>query len=216
MKGIRDENENRAEWIGELAHALTIDVSDPGSVSAGFDWIEERFGRLDLLFNNAGTGAPGTILLEDLDVEVWQRVVATNLSGAFYCVQGAFRLMKAQFPQGGRIINNGSVSAQSPRPNSAPYTATKHAIVGLTKSAALDGRKYNIAVGQIDIGNAATDMTRQMETGMLQADGSTKPEPVMDVENVAQVVRQMAALPLQANIQTVTVMATNMPLVGRG
>ena len=170
MKGIRDENENRAEWIGELAHALTIDVSDPGSVSAGFDWIEERFGRLDLLFNNAGTGAPGTILLEDLDVEVWQRVVATNLSGAFYCVQGAFRLMKAQFPQGGRIINNGSVSAQSPRPNSAPYTATKHAIVGLTKSAALDGRKYNIAVGQIDIGNAATDMTRQMETGMLQAD----------------------------------------------
>ena len=208
--------EPAAAGIGGLAHVLKMDVADPKSVAAGFQWIEERFGRLDLLFNNAGTGVPGTILLEDIDAQSWQRVVATNLSGAFYCLQGAFRLMKAQTPQGGRIINNGSVSAQSPRPNSAPYTATKHAMTGLTKSAALDGRKYNIAVGQIDIGNAATDMTRKMQTGVPQADGSTRTEPVMDVKNVVQVIRHMAALPLEANVQTVTVMATNMPLVGRG
>ena len=205
-----------ATGIGDLAHALEMDVSVRDSVRSGFRWIEDRFGRLDLLFNNAGTGVPGTVLLEDIDDEAWQAVVSTNLSGSFYCIQAAFRLMKAQSPQGGRIINNGSVSAQSPRPNSAPYTATKHAITGLTKSAALDGRKYNIAVGQIDIGNAATDMTRKMKTGMPQADGSISAEPVMDVECVVSVVRQMAALPLHANMQTVTVMATNMPLIGRG
>lgn len=212
----REPLELVAESIGHPAHVFEMDVGDPDSVEVCFQWIETQFGRLDLLFNNAGSGVPGTILLEDIGSHDWERVVSTNLSGVFYCTQAAFRLMKVQNPQGGRIINNGSVSAQSPRPNSAPYTATKHAVTGLTKSAALDGRKYNIAVGQIDIGNAATDMTRAMETGMPQADGSIKPEPVMDVENVVQVVRHMAALPLDANIQAVTVMATKMPLIGRG
>lgn len=205
-----------AKGIGAQGFPLTMDVSDPEKVTNGFRRIEDHFGRLDLLFNNAGTGVPGSVLLEDVSAIDWQRVVATNLSGAFYCVQHAFRLMKAQSPQGGRIINNGSVSATSPRPNSTPYTATKHAITGLTKSASLDGRGFNIAVGQIDIGNAATDMTRKMETGMPQANGAVASEPVMDVNNVVQVVRQMAALPLEANIQFVTVMATEMPFIGRG
>ena len=202
--------------IGHPAQVFKMDIGDPESVEVCFKWIETQFGRLNLLFNNAGTGVPGTILLEDIGSYALERVVSTNLSGVFYCTQAAFRLMKAQTPQGGRIINNGSVSAQSPRPNSALYTATKHAVTGLTKSAALDGRKYNVAVGQINIGNAASDMTLAMETGMSQADGSIKLEHVMDVENVVQLVRQMAALPLDSNIQAVTVMATKMPLIGRG
>jgi NAD(P)-dependent dehydrogenase (short-subunit alcohol dehydrogenase family) len=188
-----------AKVIGVQGFPLVMDVSKPDEVTSGFRRIEEHFGRLDLLFNNAGTGVPGSVLLEDVSADDWQSVVATNLSGAFFCVQHAFRLMKSQSPQGGRIINNGSVSATAPRPNSAPYTATKHAITGLTKSAALDGRGFNIAVGQIDIGNAATDMTRKMETGMPQANGTVAHEPVMDVNNVVKVVRQMVALPLEAN-----------------
>ena len=159
---------------------------------------------------------PGTIPLEDIEIHDWEKVVATNLSGSFYCIQGAFKIMKSQNPMGGRIINNGSVSAQSPRPNSSPYTSTKHAITGLTKSASLDGRKYNIAVGQIDIGNASTDMTKAMKNGVPQANGSIAPEPTMDPENVVKVVKQMATLPLEANIQFVTIMATKMPLIGRG
>jgi NAD(P)-dependent dehydrogenase (short-subunit alcohol dehydrogenase family) len=169
-----------------------------------------------VLFNNAGTGAPGTVLLEDLSVETWQNVVNVNLSGMFYCMQEAFRMMKAQDPRGGRIINNGSISAQAPRPNSAPYTSTKHAVTGLTKSGSLDGRKYDIAVCQIDIGNAATDMTEKMKTGMPQANGTVAPEPTMDVANVATTVLYMAGLPLEANAQFLTVMATKMPLIGRG
>ena len=208
--------EEAAKDIGENAYPLMMDVSDPKSIFEAFSWIETKIGRLDLLFNNAGTGIPGTISLENIEVDEWERVVATNLSGSFYCIQGAFRIMKSQKPIGGRIINNGSVSAQSPRPNSSPYTSTKHAITGLTKSASLDGRKYNIAVGQIDIGNAATDMTKAMKSGVLQANGLIAPEPTMDTENVVKVVKQMAALPLDANIQFVTVMATNMPLIGRG
>ena len=188
----------------------------PKSIFEGFSWIEKKFGRLDLLFNNAGTGVPGTISLEDIEIHDWEQVVATNLSGSFYCIQGAFKIMKSQNPMGGRIINNGSVSAQSPRPNSSPYTSTKHAITGLTKSASLDGRKYNIAVGQIDIGNASTDMTKAMKNGVPQANGSIAPEPTMDPENVVKVVKQMATLPLDANIQFVTIMATKMPLIGRG
>jgi NAD(P)-dependent dehydrogenase (short-subunit alcohol dehydrogenase family) len=205
-----------AQQIGDRAFPIVMDVSIPEAVTLSFDRIAAHFGRLDLLFNNAGTGVPGSVLLEDVSHSDWAGVVDTNLSGAFYCTQGAFRLMKRQDPMGGRIINNGSVSAHAPRPNSAPYTATKHAITGLTKSASLDGRKYNIAVGQIDIGNAATDMTKAMEIGMLQANGTIAPEPIMDVGNVVQIVRQMAALPLEANVQFVTVMATDMPFVGRG
>jgi NAD(P)-dependent dehydrogenase (short-subunit alcohol dehydrogenase family) len=169
-----------------------------------------------VLFNNAGTGAPGTIMLEDLTFEQWTNVVNTNLTGPFLCTQEAFKLMKSQNPQGGRIINNGSISAHVPRPNSAPYTSTKHAITGLTKSTSLDGRKYNIACGQIDIGNAATDMTARMAGGVPQADGSLKPEPTMDVNEVARAVVHMASLPLSANVLFMTVMATKMPFVGRG
>ena len=179
---------------------LAMDVSDPKKVTNRFRRIEDHFGRLDLLFNNAGTDLPGSVLLEDVSADDWQRVVATNLSGTFYCVQHAFRLIKAQSPQDGQVINNGSVSAISPRPNSAPYTATKHAITGLTKSTSFDGGGFNIAVEKIDIGNAATDMTRKMETGMPQANRTVAPEPVMDANNVVQVVRKMAALPLTANI----------------
>jgi NAD(P)-dependent dehydrogenase (short-subunit alcohol dehydrogenase family) len=168
------------------------------------------------LFNNAGTGAPGTVLFEDLTVEVWRQVVDTNLSGMFYCMQEAFRIMKAQDPRGGRIINNGSISAHVPRPNSAPYTATKHAVTGLTRSGSLDGRKYDIAVGQIDIGNAASAMTAKMSSGMPQANGTMAPEPTMDVENVARSVLYMASLSLDANVQFMTVMATKMPFIGRG
>ena len=195
--------------------ALATDVADPASVRALFGAVEARFLRLDLLFNNAGTGAPA-IPLEDLRIEQWQAVVDANLTGAFLCTQEAFRLMKRQSPRGGRIINNGSISAHAPRPNSAPYTATKHAITGLTKSAALDGREYDIAVGQIDIGNAATDMTERMTKGIPQADGRIAVEAVMNVSHVADAVLHMASLPLSANVLFMTVMATQMPYVGRG
>jgi NAD(P)-dependent dehydrogenase (short-subunit alcohol dehydrogenase family) len=196
--------------------AVVADVADANSVKNLFAETKREFGRLDVLFNNAGTGAPGTILLEDLTFEQWSNVVNTNLTGPFLCTQAAFKLMKEQDPQGGRIINNGSISAHAPRPNSAPYTATKHAITGLTKSTALDGRKYHIACGQIDIGNAATDMTARMAGGVPQADGSMKPEPTMDVNEVARAVVHMASLPLSANVLFMTVMATKMPFVGRG
>jgi NAD(P)-dependent dehydrogenase (short-subunit alcohol dehydrogenase family) len=200
---------------GARARAVPTDVADPASVQALFAAAKDAFGRLDVLFNNAGAFSPAA-LLEDLTFEQWQAVVAVNLTGAFLCTQEAFRLMKSQEPRGGRIINNGSISAHAPRPNSAPYTATKHAITGLTKSTALDGRKYDIACGQIDIGNAATDMTERMTQGVPQADGRVAPEPRMDVEHVAQAVLFMASLPLDANVQFMTVMATKMPFVGRG
>ncbi len=194
---------------------VPTDVTDPTAVAALFEKTRATFGRLDLLFNNAGSGAP-PLPLEDLTIEDWRRVVDVNLSGPFYCTQEAFRLMKSQSPRGGRIINNGSISAHTPRPNSAPYTATKHAITGLTKSTALDGRKYDIACGQIDIGNAGTEMTSKMKAGILQANGSIAIEPTMDVENVARTIVYMASLPLDANALFVTIMATKMPLVGRG
>lgn len=198
------------------ALAVPTDVTDKTSVAALFAKTKEAFGRLDVLFNNAGVNAPGGILLEDLSLEDWQKVVDTNLTGPFLCTQEAFKLMKAQQPQGGRIINNGSISAHAPRPNSIAYTATKHAITGLTKTAALDGRKYDIAVGQVDIGNALTEMAKKMTGGVPQADGSIKAEPVMDVDNVATTVLHMAALPPEANVLFVTVMATKAPFVGRG
>ena len=191
------------------------DVSDPAAVQALFAQTKQTFGRLDVLFNNAGRGAPG-VPLEDLTVEQWQSVVGINLNGAFYCTQQAFKIMKDQDPRGGRIINNGSISAHAPRPNSAPYTATKHAVTGLTKAASLDGRKYDIACGQIDIGNAATEMASRMANGVPQADGEVRPEPLMDVEHVAQAVVFMASLPLESNVQFMTIMATKMPFVGRG
>jgi NAD(P)-dependent dehydrogenase (short-subunit alcohol dehydrogenase family) len=194
---------------------VPTDVADPSSVKSLFAKTQESFGRLDVLFNNAGIGAPA-VPLEDLTYAQWKAVVETNLSGAFLCTQEAFRIMKNQVPRGGRIINNGSISAHSPRPNSAPYTATKHAITGLTKSTSLDGRKYDIACGQIDIGNAATDMTARMESGVLQADGSTRPEPRIDPLHVARAVVYMASLPLDTNVQFLTVMATKMPFIGRG
>jgi NAD(P)-dependent dehydrogenase (short-subunit alcohol dehydrogenase family) len=197
------------------ALAVPTDVTDPESVRALFLRTREVFGRLDLLFNNAGVSAP-PIPFEDLSPTQWQAVVNTNLTGAFLCAQEAFRLMKAQVPRGGRIINNGSVSAHSPRPLSAPYTATKHAITGLTKSLALDGRRYNIACGQIDIGNAATEMAAKLADGVLQANGTVAPEPLMDVDCVARAVVYMAGLPLEANVLSLTVMATTMPFVGRG
>ena len=205
-----------AKAIGPHALAVPTDVADPASVKALFALCKEKYGRLDVLFNNAGTGAPGTIMLEDLSIEMWQNVVNVNLSGVFYCMQEAFRMMKDQSPRGGRIINNGSISAHAPRPNSAPYTSTKHAVTGLTKSGSLDGRKYDSAVCQIDIGNAGTDMTEKMKSGMPQANGSVAPEPTMDVENVARTVIYMASLPLEANAQFGTVMATKMPYIGRG
>ncbi len=195
--------------------AVPTDVGDPASVKALFAKTREAFGRLDVLFNNAGMGAPA-IPMEDLSVEQWKAVVDVNLTGPFLCTQEAIRLMKSQTPQGGRIINNGSISAYAPRPFSAPYTATKHAISGLTRSTALDGRRHNIACGQIDIGNAATEMTERMAAGVIQADGSTKVEPRMNVKHVADAVVHMASLPLDANVLFMTVMATNMPFVGRG
>ncbi|MGW0737344.1 SDR family oxidoreductase [Streptomyces sp. NPDC002851] len=195
---------------------LRTDVSDPDQVAALFTAVAGRFGRLDLLFNNAGTFGPGGVPVEDLPYEAWRHVVDTNLNGAFLCAQAAYRQMKAQDPQGGRIINNGSISAHVPRPHSIAYTATKHAMTGLTKSLSLDGRPYRIACGQIDIGNAATDMTERMQSGILQADGRLAAEPVMDVTDVARTVRHMAELPLEANVQFATVMATNMPYIGRG
>lgn len=197
------------------ALVVPCDVTDPAGVRALFEKTSAAFGRLDLLFNNAGMSAPG-VPLEDLTFEQWRKVVDVNLTGVFLCTQEAFKLMKVQNPRGGRIINNGSISATAPRPNSAPYTATKHAITGLTKSCALDGRKYGIACGQIDIGNAATDMTAKMAEGVIQANGTTAVEPRMDVECVAKAVVYMASLPLDANVLFMTVMATNMPLVGRG
>ena len=205
-----------AKSIGSNALAVATDVADPASVKALFAAAKDKFGRVDVVFNNAGTGAPGTILLEDLSIEMWQNVVNVNLSGVFYCMQEAFRVMKDQSPRGGRIINNGSISAHAPRPNSAPYTSTKHAVTGLTKSGSLDGRKYDIAVCQIDIGNAATEMTERMSKGILQAHGETMVEPRMDVAHVASAVVYMAGLPLDANVQFMTIMATKMPFVGRG
>ncbi|MBM7331990.1 MAG: SDR family oxidoreductase [Alcanivorax sp.] len=199
----------------EQALAVPTDVGDPDQVDALFERTLAAFGRLDLLFNNAGTGAP-PVPLEDLTPDQWRRVVDVNLSGAFYCTQAAFRIMKAQDPMGGRIINNGSISAQSPRPNSAPYTATKHAMTGLTKATSLDGRRYHIACGQIDIGNAATEMTEPMKRGIPQANGEILVEDRMDVAHVAEAVVHMAALPLDANVQFMTLMATRMPFIGRG
>jgi NAD(P)-dependent dehydrogenase (short-subunit alcohol dehydrogenase family) len=195
--------------------AVPTDVGKPESVRALFARTKEKFGRIDLLFNNAGMGAPG-IPMEDLTYEQWKAVVDANLTGAFLCTQEAIRIMKSQDPRGGRIINNGSISAHAPRPNSAPYTATKHAITGLTKSTSLDCRKHDIACGQIDIGNAATEMTERMAAGIIQANGSMAVEPRMDVAHVASTVVHMASLPLDANVQFVTVMATKMPFVGRG
>ena len=197
------------------ALAVPTNVADPASVRALFAAVRQRFGRLDVLFNNAGTGAPA-VPLEELTDEQWRRVIEVNLTGAFLCTREAFRLMKDQVPRGGRIINNGSLSAHAPRPNSAPYTASKHAITGLTKATALDGRKYDIACGQIDIGNAGTEMTARMKDGVPQANGSVAPEPTMDVEHVARAVVYMAGLPLDANVLFLTVMATQMPFVGRG
>jgi NAD(P)-dependent dehydrogenase (short-subunit alcohol dehydrogenase family) len=194
---------------------IPTDVGNPDSVRALFAEIRRMFGRLDVLFNNAGVSAPG-VPFEDISFEQWSAVVNVNLTGAFLCAQEAFRLMKEQSPRGGRIINNGSISAHAPRPNSAPYTATKHAITGLTKSLSLDGRKYDIACGQIDIGNAATEMSEPMASGVLQADGTTMPEPRMDVQHVADAVLYMIGLPLNANVQFITLMATKMPFVGRG
>ncbi len=195
--------------------AVACDVGNPDSVQQLFEATQQKFGRLDVLFNNAGTGAPA-VPMETLTYAQWKAVVDTNLTGPFLCAQQAMKMMKAQSPQGGRIINNGSISAYTPRPLSAPYTATKHAISGLTKAIALDGRAFNIACGQIDIGNAATEMTDRMAAGIIQADGSIKVEPRMDVNHVGDAVVQMASLPLESNILFMTIMATNMPYVGRG
>ena len=214
-QGVLDDAvANSGQWRERLV-AIATDVTDDASVARLFDQVRERFGRVDLLFNNAGIGAPA-IGLEDLPLATLRAVIDTNLLGAFLCTQHAIRVMKAQSPRGGRIINNGSISAHAPRPNSAPYTAKKHAIMGLTKSTSLDGRKYDIACGQIDIGNALTDMAARMQQGVPQANGEIAIEPVMDVENVASAVAYMASLPLEANVQFMTVMATKMPFVGRG
>jgi NAD(P)-dependent dehydrogenase (short-subunit alcohol dehydrogenase family) len=210
------------EETAELADAeppqmlvVPTDVTETASIAALFDTVKTTYGRIDLLFNNAGISTRN-IAFEDLTLEQWSNVVAVNLTGAFLCAQHAFRMMKNQEPRGGRIINNGSVSAHAPRPNSAPYTSTKHALTGLTKSTSLDGRKYDIACGQIDIGNAATEMTARMSQGVPQANGTMMAEPTMDMANVAAAIRYMAGLPLDANVQFMTVMATKMPLVGRG
>lgn len=210
----------RADALAETAAgtrmvAVPTDVTKPEEVKALFSEIESRFRRIDVLFNNAGMGAP-PVPMDELTVDQWLNVVNVNLNGAFYCAQAAMALMKKQQPGGGRIINNGSISAQTPRPNSAPYTATKHAVTGLTKSIALDGRPFGIACGQIDIGNAASEMTARMTAGVPQANGTVMPEPRMDLKHVADAVLYMAGLPLDANVLTMTVMATTMPLVGRG
>lgn len=206
---------HEAKELGSQSLPVTADVQDAASVKQLFAQVKDSFGRLDLLFNNAGVGAPPK-LLEDLAWEEWKSVVDTILTGTFLCTQEAFRLMKSQSPQGGRIINNGSISAHAPRPNSAPYTAAKHGITGLTKSTSLDGRKYNIACGQIDIGNAATAMAQAMQTGTPQANGAVEVEPTMNLRDVARAVVYMASLPLDANVLFMTVMATKMPFVGRG
>jgi NAD(P)-dependent dehydrogenase (short-subunit alcohol dehydrogenase family) len=213
----KDALEQTVKESGAGARALAVptDVSDPQSVKALFEKTKQVFGRLDLLFNNAGVNAPG-IPLEDLTVEQWRNVVNINLSGMFFSIQEAFRMMKDQNPRGGRIINNGSISAHAPRPNSSPYTSTKHAVTGLTKCASLDGRKYDIACSQIDIGNALTEMAARMTKGVPQANGEIKVEPTMDVQRVADAVLHMASLPLDTNMQFVTIMATKMPFVGRG
>ncbi len=214
----RAELEKTAELVdrpGGKMLPVSTDVSKPESVRALFASVKETFGRLDVLFNNAGTFGPG-VLMEDLTYEQWSAVVAVNLTGAFLCAQEAIKIMKAQHPRGGRIINNGSISAYAPRPNSAPYTATKHAVTGLTKCISLDGRKYDIACGQIDIGNAATEMTEQMAAGVSQANGTRMAEPRLDLRHVAEAVVYIANLPLEANVQFMTVMATKMPFVGRG
>ena len=211
----REALETTAEAAGGETLVVPTDVTDPAAVSALFGEVERELGRLDLLFNNAGVGAPA-VPLEELTVEQWRSVVDTNLTGMFLCTQGAFRIMKGQTPRGGRIINNGSISASAPRPHSAPYTATKHAVTGLTKSTSLDGRAYDIACGQIDIGNAATAMAARMTKGVPQADGRLASEPVMDVQHVVRAVVYMASLPLDANVPFLTVMATKMPFVGRG
>jgi NAD(P)-dependent dehydrogenase (short-subunit alcohol dehydrogenase family) len=200
---------------GSPALVVTADVGDPASVKALFAKTVEAFGRLDVLFNNAGGGTPA-MPLEDLPFEMWKKTVDANLTGVFLCTQEAFRVMKAQTPRGGRIINNGSLAAHAPRPNSAPYTATKHGVTGLTKAASLDGRKYDIACGQIDIGNALTEMTARMSQGVAQPNGTVAVEPTMDVADVARAVVYMASLPLSANVQFMTVMATKMPYLGRG
>lgn len=210
-----EETRAAAGEAGANALAVPTDVSDEASVQALYGRIRDTWGRLDVLFNNAGRGAP-PVPIEELPVSTWRDVVDVNLTGMFLCAQQAIRLMKEQSPQGGRIINNGSISAHAPRPFSIAYTATKHAVTGLTKSISLDCRPYRIACGQIDIGNAATDMTERMAAGILQADGSTRVEPRMDVEHVAQAVVHMAGLPLESNVQFMTIMATNMPFVGRG
>jgi NAD(P)-dependent dehydrogenase (short-subunit alcohol dehydrogenase family) len=213
-----DALEETAGMAGDAkARALAVptDVGDPRAVEALFAAVRDRFGRLDFLFNNAGGNVPGTPF-EDLAYEDWARVVQVNLTGSFLCAQQAFRMMKAQQPQGGRIVNNGSISAYVPRPDSAPYTSTKHAVTGLTKSISLDGRKYDICCGQIDIGNAATPMTRRMQQGVKQAHGGVEVEPTMDVAHVGNTIVTMANMPLDANIQFVTVMATKMPFIGRG
>jgi NAD(P)-dependent dehydrogenase (short-subunit alcohol dehydrogenase family) len=210
-----DETARRATKDGGRMAAIAADVGEPKSVDALFAAIDRQFGRIDLLFNNAGVGAPA-VPMEDLTFEQWKAVVDANLTGAFLCAQRAIRRFKAQTPKGGRIINNGSISAHVPRPYSAPYTATKHAITGLTRSIALDGRQHNIACGQIDIGNAGTEMTARMKGGVLQANFELKPEPTMDVAHVASSVLHMASLPLDANVLFMTVMANEMPFVGRG
>ena len=217
LAGRRREplDETAAEAGRERTLVVTADVTDPASVRNMFDEVRRAFGRLDLLFNNAGISAPA-VPLEDLTYEQWKAAVDTNLTGPFLCTQEAFRLMKEQSPRGGRIINNVSTSTHAPRPISAPYTATKHAITGLTKSTSLDGRAYDIACGQIDIGNAATSMAERMASGVPQADGSIKAEPLMDPKHVADAVVYMASLPLEANVQFITVMATKMPFIGRG
>ena len=210
-----DQTVRDAGAFGARALRVPTDVRDPVAVQALFAAARDRFGRLDLLFNNAGVALRGA-QLEDVTIDEWRSIVDVNVTGAFLCTQQAFRLMKKQQPQGGRIINNGSISAHAPRPHSAPYTATKHAITGLTKSTALDGRRYNIACGQIDIGNAATEMTATMESGVPQANGTTAAEPRLDVAHVVRAVLYMASLPLDANVQFMTVMATKMPFIGRG
>ncbi|HDR9583721.1 TPA: SDR family oxidoreductase [Burkholderia stabilis] len=209
------ETQEAIRIAGGDAHVFPADVTDEASVDRAFAQIAQQFGRLDVLFNNAGRNAPA-VPLDEYDFGVWNDVVATNLTGVFLCARAAWRLMKAQTPQGGRIINNGSISAHAPRPDTIAYTATKHAVTGITKSLALDGRAYNIACGQIDIGNAATSLTERMTQGVPQADGSLAPEARMDVTHVANAIVQMASLPLDTNILTMTIMATAMPFVGRG
>jgi NAD(P)-dependent dehydrogenase (short-subunit alcohol dehydrogenase family) len=215
QKATLDETILQANEYGENALAIPTDLRNPSSIQHLFKITDDTFGRLDVLFNNAGVNVP-SVELDDLTYEQWTSVVETNLTGTFLCTQEAFRMMKRQQPQGGRIINNGSVSAHVPRPGSAPYTATKHAITGLTKSTALDGRKYNIACSQIDIGNASTPLTRRMEKGVPQADGTTQIEATMDVSNVANAIVFMSNLALDTNVQFMTIMATKMPYIGRG